>query len=521
MNNKFTLKHILLLFTCLVFLSVKSGNADEVNQIVVTGQVVTTTHGTPLVGHKVYIKNDSIGLGGLVYFKELKTDEYGFYYDTINTTFMDGTILVYTYDFKNLIESADVHFRFLTGENDNVFVNDFSVFMPVMSPGLQARFQHSQDTINNRFKFSFFDQTDNDHILERVWDFGDQVSTNIENPVHVYQEPGFYRVSLTVTAVVDNRTEKNTISRFIFIPVNVYYDLGGNCFADLFPLENGMTYLYLKDSNNKVWPVDTASVNKQGIYYFYQVPVGDYTIKVKPTNKSPHYGEMMPTYFGGELFWDDATFFHHDKKSYDYDIYLENGMGVEDGEGSISGVVMIDEYPSNLLTTTQNVDVYLFNTKGETLSSHYTDENSEFTFDNIAYGTYYISPEITGVPRNETRIIITEDLPEVSSITINAETGEVTLDVFETKSFGKVEFDDLYPNPASNQVNLSLNLLKTAETAIEIIDMNGRVVQVRNLNLKSGQNTIALPVTNLENGIYFLRLQIDNEYGLQKFIVSK
>lgn len=521
MKQKFTLIFSFLLITTQILFSVKSANAEETNQIVVTGQVTTTTHGSPLVGHKVYVKNDSISSWGQEYFKELKTDEYGFYFDTINTASIHGSIVVYTYDYKHLIASANVHFRFLTEENDNVFINDFSIFMPVMSPGLQSRFRHKQDTIENRFKYSFFDETDNDQILSRIWDFGDNTASNIENPVHIYKEPGFYRVSLTITAVVDNRTETNTITKFVFIPVHTYFDLGGNCFADLFPVQKGMTYLYQKDSNNSVWPIDTASVNELGIYYFYQVPIGDYTIKFQPASDSPEYGVMMPTYFGDKIFWSEAEYFKHDKKNYDYDISLQKGMGIGNGEGSISGVVTADDILNTLLTTTVSVDVYLSNTSGELLASHYTDHNSEFLFENIAYGTYYITPEITGIPRNETRIILSEELPEISSISINAETGEVSLDIFETMSMGSIEVSDPYPNPASSQVSIRLNADKPGDAVVDVIDLQGRIVLTSTNSLTANDNEIKLSTSNLENGIYFIRMQLDRQFSQHKFIVSR
>lgn len=521
MKQKFTLIFSFLLITTQILFSVKSVRAEVSNQIVVTGKVITSTHGNPLVGHKVYIINDSLATGELEYYKELTTDEYGFYYDTISTNFKHGSIVVYTYDYKHIIASANVHFRFLTEENDNVFINDFSIFMPYMTPHLQARFKHEQDTLNNRFEFAFFDETDNEQILSRIWDFGDQSASNLENPIHVYKEPGFYRVNLTITAVVDNRTETNTITKFIFIPVHTYFDLGGNCFADLFPIQKGMIYLYKKDSSNLVWPIDTASVNELGIYYFYQVPIGEYTLKLQPANNSPEYGAMMPTYYGNKLFWNEASFFKHDKKNYNYDISLQEGLGIENGEGSISGVVTADDILNTLLTTTVNVDVYLSNTSGDLLASHYTDDNSEFLFDNIAYGTYYITPEITGIPRNETRIIISEDLPEVSTISINAETGEVTLDILETMSMGSIEVSDPYPNPASNQVSIRLNADKPGDAVIDVIDLQGRIVHTSTKSLNANNNEIKLSTSNLENGIYFIRMQADRQFSQHKFIVSR
>lgn len=520
MKRKFT---FLLFAVALFFLSLQATSlrADTINELVVTGQVTTLIDGYPLVGHKVYIINDSLTLDGMLYYNEIYTDEYGFYYDTIYTTFSHGAIIVSTSDFNENILSASVHFRFMTEENDNIFINDFAIFMPVMTPHLQASFSHQQDTINNRFEFAFFDQTSNGEVLEWQWDFGDDNYSDIQNPVHVYAEPGFYNVSLTVVAIVDNRTETNTITKFVFIPVNVYFDMGGNCFADLFPIAEAMVYLYKKDSTGAVIPFDTNYVNEEGIYYFYHVVSGEYCIKVQPNKNSQYYGVMMPTYYGDELFWEDATFFMHDHKNYELDINLQRAMGMVSGGGKIAGIVQIEDLViHNFLQSAQGVDVYLFDEEWSILSSHYTDENGEFVFNNVAFGTYYITPEIMGIPKQETRIDISEATPEYSSIVINGETGEITLDVIETSEYGQISVGDPFPNPASDHIKLRVDVEKPIRAEINLFDLQGRLLQTSTKQL-NGNDVISVSTADMENGIYFLRMEFEHHFSQHKFIVSR
>lgn len=48
------------------------------------------------------------------------------------------------------------------------------------------------------------------HITNWLWDFGDGGTSTQQNPSHVYDQPGYYTVSLTVTSPADSDTETKT-----------------------------------------------------------------------------------------------------------------------------------------------------------------------------------------------------------------------------------------------------------------------------------------------------------------------
>jgi hypothetical protein len=99
------------------------------------------------------------------YFNEVRTDEHGFYYDTITTYLDAGTLVIYTFDYDGTKMESDVHFRFMSSENDNVFINNFDVTIPFMKPTLQAQFSIFQDENHNKYTFAFFDETENENII--------------------------------------------------------------------------------------------------------------------------------------------------------------------------------------------------------------------------------------------------------------------------------------------------------------------------------------------------------------------
>jgi PKD repeat protein len=58
-------------------------------------------------------------------------------------------------------------------------------------------------------------------ITGRLWDFGDGTVSNVQHPFHIYKEPGFYDVSLTIT--LSDMTEYNNTQR-AFIKVFAFSD---------------------------------------------------------------------------------------------------------------------------------------------------------------------------------------------------------------------------------------------------------------------------------------------------------
>ncbi len=74
---------------------------------------------------------------------------------------------------------------------------------------------------------------------------------------------------------------------------------------------------------------------------------------------------------------------------------------------------------------------------------------------------------------------------------------------------------DIYPNPVKGELYLEVNGTDDFEKVFfEVIDVNGRVVA--NNRLKS--STADINFSNMEKGIYFLRLFINDEYKEYKVV---
>ena len=64
----------------------------------------------------------------------------------------------------------------------------------------------------------------------------------------------------------------------------------------------------------------------------------------------------------------------------------------------------------------------------------------------------------------------------------------------------------VYPNPASSNLNVAISAKEEMNVTVEMVDMNGRVVASRSEQLTNGENLASFDVSNLANGLYFVRV---------------
>lgn len=80
----------------------------------------------------------------------------------------------------------------------------------------------------------------------------------------------------------------------------------------------------------------------------------------------------------------------------------------------------------------------------------------------------------------------------------------------------------IYPNPASDQINLTLETAQESEVILTVFNLNGQAVMVRDLGIQSaGSQTVALDLNGLQNGAYFMRMQIGKEVQTTRFQIIR
>ena len=494
------------------------------NYIVVSGQVINNEFGNAVKNHSVYFLKDStvtIDSGPLL--TEVVTDDEGFYYDTIPTRTSKGSLLIYTNDFFGITTDTLKYYRFVTYTSSNFIITDFDIYMPVQAELLQSRFTHQQKQNGDPYRFRFIDQTDNDQITSWHWTFGDGTTSDVQHPDHTFPGPGMYKVRLTTTAMIENIKQSNTVLRVVYIADRFFYHMGGHAYAGYFPANNCIAYLYYIDTNQLVIPVDTVSVDTLGYYSFLQVPSGDYYVKVQPKKTSDLYGIMLPTYYGDAIFWEDATQIVHDHTYWGYHIYFVEGIGINSGNGNISGNVKYIEISEgdDFDLPAKGIDIYVLDASNQTLVSHYSDQDGAFEFPDVALGTYWLFPEVTGLNQKKVRVEVTVEEPDVSDIEIiltpgNIDGIEPAEDFVQENTLGLP-----YPNPTTDWVNATVEVNGHEAAVIEVFDLQGRKLFTRQIQLQGGSNTLSLKTAGLKRGIYIVRANVKGTISEQRFVISR
>ncbi|MFM2207649.1 MAG: hypothetical protein RL213_1624 [Bacteroidota bacterium] len=79
----------------------------------------------------------------------------------------------------------------------------------------------------------------------------------------------------------------------------------------------------------------------------------------------------------------------------------------------------------------------------------------------------------------------------------------------------------LYPNPAKDEVNILFNADASAPMNLQIIDMVGKTVYNRPMNVTAGLNKFGVDVADLVKGIYFVALSDSQHRDIKKLIIER
>ncbi|MBU0764834.1 MAG: T9SS type A sorting domain-containing protein [Bacteroidetes bacterium] len=120
------------------------------------------------------------------------------------------------------------------------------------------------------------------------WSFGDGTADSIQNPGHTYSTSGFYMACLTVTT---SDSCEQTSCQYVYVsgcyPGGsncifgcVYDDVNDNCIMDPGEDKQSSWLVQLFDTNNIL--IQTTKSYNAGCYSFYNIPDGDYVVRIDP-----------------------------------------------------------------------------------------------------------------------------------------------------------------------------------------------------------------------------------------------
>jgi mono/diheme cytochrome c family protein len=80
---------------------------------------------------------------------------------------------------------------------------------------------------------------------------------------------------------------------------------------------------------------------------------------------------------------------------------------------------------------------------------------------------------------------------------------------------------DAVPNPANNETSISYYMPTTANAELQILDINGRLVEKREVSGQAGMNNIIYNTSTLPTGNYFINLVTGGQSKTKKLVVNR
>ncbi len=338
---------------------------------------------------------------------------------------------------------------------------------------------------------------------EYAWDFGDGNTATSYNAEHTYAAAGYYTVCLTIFTA----NCSNTICQTLYVPGEAIttLSLGGQVFAGNYNADLGSARLFSLDPVSMAVELIQTTPIDSGYYVFTGLEAGTYLVKAGLNDNSDFYGDYVPTYFGSQYYWFDAQPINLTENGYDYHISLiwsgnNGGPGwvngdIDDGPYRLSGA---QGASSALLVS--DADVIVSDLSGNPQRFTLSDSNGEFMIADLAFGTYRLMADVAGMVCIPVEFTISENTPNVS---ISLVMGDEITGLVETP---EVSVGSVYPVPAAEQVNVNLNLKHKETLNISITTTAGQLIRTESRTLGAGTQTLGVPVSDMANGLYFIRL---------------
>ena len=368
----------------------------------------------------------------------------------------------------------------------------------------------------NPTEIEFYDNsTTYDPIISWLWYFEDGSTSTLQNPIHNFPYAGVYNVSLVITT--DYCTDSITIPIVVGNPNK--YSVWGRVYVGNLTTDQCQAYLYKKYQSNYIVAIDTVnltSVNDTlGIYYFYQIPEGEYYIQLRLPNTSEYNNDYCPTYYGDSPFWYQSQSLQVFNDMSNMHINMKE-ITHETGSNYISGSV--SNFANGII---EDILTLLYNQNGDVVDYTYSDSFGKYEFEDVGSGSFYVYGELTGfnsIPAITPNLNNYDSITNVNFIIENsASTGYILSDKESSNNNYKI-----YPNPIVNNkffIKFDNNITSTCSYSI----INAVGIEVENGLLNANEKGFNINIKyDLPLGVYLISVRsIDGEFmGTKKVIIN-
>ncbi len=427
-----------------------------------------------------------------------------------------------------------------------------------------AKFTYFKDSINqvnNHYYFYATQSTGNN--LTYYWNFGDGTTSTLKNPDKTFTAPGNYNVCLTVRNLLDSTCISTKCSTVVIIVGNtichanfsfvLYNDrMNANQYGCLFNATNstGNNLLYSWNFGDG-WTATTANYFHMffpGVYnvcltvrnafdstcidtkcmtitvtgdssqpcqtdfsYWQDSSMNNSTVYFNNISSKPIASSLTYLWnFGDGTTSNSASPVHTYPHAGNYNVCLTISDSIDSCYYTKCKVVSVGTNPSGCNASfnyyLDSIGVALFNT----VNPQPSGTNYSWTFGDGSSSTSP-SPAHLYASNGWYLICLTVWRPADSCANTVCDTILVTNAGTGVKTVEGMSISNMYPVPATNELNIELANLFNQPVEVSITDMTGKVLLTKTFTTHVGQNNIKLDIGDLFGGMYMV--QISNEQG--------
>lgn len=387
----------------------------------------------------------------------------------------------------------------------------------------QAQWQMSRDTTSNLVTFTNTSVITNTTSVE--WTINGVTAGTGNSITHQFPNTGG---TIDLCLTVDNGGNcTETFCDQVSAPyLNNLHSIRGQVFINGSIADTAFIYLIKVDSLNLTQVsegfVDNSITRPNYFYDFHYLRTGTYLIKAALAPASAYYNDYLPTYYGDELFWSDATVINLTQDTSNININLIPGNN-PGGPGFVGGLISQGANKRDEGDPEPNVQVMLLDMNNDPVQCTYSNAQGEWEFSNIAYGTYQVYAEVPGKTTEPVTITIDAANETINNIDLVVETQRITGSGGIISSIEDLELTStaIFPNPTTGVATITITTERTANAEMVVLNTMGQEVMREELTLNAGQQELNLNISNNPTGIYFMQLRIEGKPVLNQRFLKK
>jgi hypothetical protein len=194
--------------------------------------------------------------------------------------------------------------------------------------------------------------------------------------------------------------------------------------------------------------------------------------------------------------------------------------GYNFGVGIINGVITQNGKFNGNGAPVPNMEILLMDVSSQVLAFTISNTVGEFSFPEMAMGTYQVYPEMmekTTIPST----VILNDAQTTANVVFKIQGGTIS-GIRDEAARADFVISDVYPNPVTDIACINIQTLHSLKISLYICSITGTLVMEIPVTLHQGANKISIPASGLRKGLYYLKVEKpEGGVAVKKFILNR